>query len=122
MHTYRHACMLTPAALDGSTPSGLTIRAANPGQAVLDAQGVSGRRGVYITGGVVTIEDVEITGGNTVRSLSPCPATPHSNIHPPRWSLTSLSDSNLLHIDTDWRAECTCSPSELSLKLPPTRQ
>ena len=56
--------------IDGTTPTGLTIRAANPGQAVLDAQGVSGRRVVYITGGVVTIEDVEITGGNMVRSLS----------------------------------------------------
>ena len=54
---------------------------ANPGQAVIDAQGVSERRGVYITGGIVTFEDVEITGGNGVRSLSPCRAA-HSNNHP----------------------------------------
>ena len=70
--------------IDGTTPTGLTIRAANPGMAVLDAQGVSGRRGVTITGGIEsgvwsgTIEDVEITGGNAVRSLSPCRAA-HSN-------------------------------------------
>ena len=64
--------------IDGTTPTGLTIRAANPGQAVIDAQGVTNRRGVYITGGIVTIEDVEITGGNAVRSPCPksCPATP----------------------------------------------
>ena len=64
--------------INANTPSGLTIRAANPGQAVLNANGASGWRGVYITGGVVTIEDVEITGGTAVRSPcpKPCPATP----------------------------------------------
>ena len=50
--------------INGTTPTGLTIRAANPGQAVLDAQGVSGRRGVTIDYGSITIEDIEITGGN----------------------------------------------------------
>ena len=64
--------------IDGTTPTGLTIRAANPGQAVLDAQGVPSRRGVTIAGGVVTIEDIEIIGGNAVRSLSrkPCYVAP----------------------------------------------
>ena len=85
--------------IDGTTPTGLTIRAANPGMVVIDAQGVSGWRGVTITGGSVTIEDVEITGGNTVRSPcpKPCPATPLQYPSTPLESDISFRFESLAH-------------------------
>ena len=83
--------------IDSTTPTGLTIRAANPGQAVLDAQGVSGRRGVHISGGIVTIEDVEITGGNTVRSLLPKPCRAAALQYTPQ------------HADEALTVSCFCS-------------
>ena len=43
----------------------ITIRAANSGQAVLDAEDTSGRRVMRINSGTVVLEGLKITGGKT---------------------------------------------------------